>query len=145
MPTSKERVNDTKKDNKADQQQRPQPRLFRGRIVQAGCVYLIKVLMTFPLKHFPCHLQDVLKAILGSSETLKTIFCNVSMSALSGYDQVSLVLEHLCRSNDTALEVFLSTLNQVTQHDLYTTHTLTHGTLLSAVHCSVHINVLNWR
>ncbi|XP_058249175.1 uncharacterized protein abca12 [Hemibagrus wyckioides] len=57
--------------------------------------------------------EDVLNAILVSTGTLKSIFCNVSMSMLADYNQSSAVLEHFCRSNDTALEVSLSMLNQL--------------------------------
>ncbi|XP_060733092.1 uncharacterized protein abca12 isoform X2 [Tachysurus vachellii] len=56
--------------------------------------------------------EDVLNAILDSAGTLKTIFCNISTSALYDYKLASSVLEHFCRSNNTALEVSLSTLNQ---------------------------------
>ncbi|XP_027022078.2 uncharacterized protein abca12 [Tachysurus fulvidraco] len=56
--------------------------------------------------------EDVLNVILDSAGTLKTIFCNISTSALSDYSHASSVLERFCRSNDTALEVSLSTLNQ---------------------------------
>ncbi|XP_053483840.1 uncharacterized protein LOC128609332 [Ictalurus furcatus] len=57
--------------------------------------------------------QDVLSTILDSTDLLKTIFCNISMSALSDYSPITSSLEHFCMSSDTALEVSLSTLNQL--------------------------------
>ncbi|KAF4086590.1 hypothetical protein AMELA_G00085220 [Ameiurus melas] len=57
--------------------------------------------------------QDVFSTILDSTDTLKTIFCNISMSALADYSSISSTLERLCMSSDTALEVSLSTLNQL--------------------------------
>ncbi|MCJ8732883.1 hypothetical protein PDJAM_G00216800 [Pangasius djambal] len=57
--------------------------------------------------------QDVLSSILDSTDTLKTLFCNISMSALSDYNHLTSALEHFCVSNDTALEVSLSMLNQL--------------------------------
>ncbi|XP_046698566.1 uncharacterized protein LOC124381190 [Silurus meridionalis] len=57
--------------------------------------------------------QDVLSSILYSTDTLKTIFCDISMSKLSTSNQLTSALTHFCTSNDTALEVSLSSLNQL--------------------------------
>lgn len=73
-----------------------------------------------PTIHFMCHLQDVLSSILDSADTLKRTFCNIAMSALSDYNQLNSVLEKFCMSNDTALEVSLSSLNQVDFRHYYT-------------------------
>ncbi|TSW62345.1 ATP-binding cassette sub-family A member 12 [Bagarius yarrelli] len=57
--------------------------------------------------------ENVWNTILDSTSTLKTTFCNFSMSVLSNHKQVSLMLEKLCATNDTALEMSLTMLNQL--------------------------------
>ncbi|KAI5091183.1 ATP-binding cassette sub-family A member 12 [Silurus meridionalis] len=52
-------------------------------------------------------------SILYSTDTLKTIFCDISMSKLSTSNQLTSALTHFCTSNDTVLEVSLSSLNQL--------------------------------
>ncbi|XP_062861801.1 glucosylceramide transporter ABCA12 [Trichomycterus rosablanca] len=62
--------------------------------------------------------QDTLSSILDSASTLKEAVCGLSMSAinmsgLQGSERITSGLTRFCTSNDPALEISLSTLNQM--------------------------------